>query len=361
MNLINNLVKRFGKSDMDEIKSMKYFNYVKLNEMYPPSDEKITNNLNDDLNEKSLVQTLLDLDSKDSNDDVDFNNFFSNTIKEYNFDLNKIFSSIMYFYRQNEENLAILIYKISFKIFQKVCEDKKLDVEIDYVEVINSLILLLQREKNKIIIQDKKLFFIILNSISKLLILLNNEKNNFVIKNLELIRKLFGSFNMIFDYLSEDLEKIVKFIINSESAKMTDKFKRKEEKLKKIIIFITNVLDFNSFQDISILSNEIKSYNNKIVEKIIKLISILLHYNRTDSHQTILILLDFLKNFIKGPDIENLNLLFNKGYFDLMEYLIKNIDYYKLFIKNINNPKLFEYIDNMIEIEYNIMKIFFFY
>ena len=361
MKLINNLVKRFDKNDMDEIKSMKLFNYVKLNEMYPSSEEKNNNNLNNEINEKSLVQTLLDLDFKDSNDDVDFNNFFSKTIKEYNFDLNKIFSSIMYFYRQNEENLAILIYKISFKIFQKVCEDKKLDVEIDYVELINSLIKLLQREKNKKIIQDKNLFFIILNSISKLLILLNNEKNNFVIKNLELIKKLFESFKMIFEYLTNDLEKIVKFIKNSESAKMTDKLKKKEDRIKKIIFFITNVLDFNSFQDTSILSNEMKNYNSKIVEKIIKLISILLQYNRTESHQTILILIDFLNNFIKGPDIENLNLLFNKGYFELMQFAINNIDYYELFIKNINKPKLCEYIDSMIEIEYKIMKIFFIY
>jgi hypothetical protein len=44
-----------------------------------------------------------------------------------------------------------------------------------------------------------------------------------------------------------------------------------------------------------------------------------------------------------------------------MEYVIKNVDYYKLFIEYINKENLYDIIDNMIEIEYKIMKIFFIY
>jgi hypothetical protein len=43
-------------------------------------------------------------------------------------------------------------------------------------------------------------------------------------------------------------------------------------------------------------------------------------------------LLDYLFEFIKGPDIDNLNMLFSLGYLNLLSYTIKNIDYYKLFL-----------------------------
>jgi hypothetical protein len=44
-----------------------------------------------------------------------------------------------------------------------------------------------------------------------------------------------------------------------------------------------------------------------------------------------------------------------------MKYVITNVDYYKLFIENINKDTLYDRIDYMIEIEYKIMKIFFIY
>ena len=191
--------------------------------------------------------------------------------------------------------------------------------------------------------------------------LLQKERMSFVIKNSELLRTWFMYFDFIFNHLAKNLESIVKFMKNPESQKISDKFIKKVEKLKKIIKFITNVLKFNSIKDVNILTEKIKMFNSKIVEQIIKLIFILLEFNNSNSNPTILLLIDFINNFIQGPDIENLNLLFSQGYFDLMKYVIKNIDYYQIFLNNINKKTLYDSLDNMIEIEYKIMKIFFVY
>ena len=80
------------------------------------------------------------------------------------------------------------------------------------------------------------------------------------------------------------------------------------------------------------------------------------------SFQSIEKLLNFIYYFIDGPDIDNLNILFNViGYYDLVSYVIKNIDYYNLFLSNINKENIYKIIGNVIKIECRIIKIFFIY
>ena len=369
---LNNIVKSFNEGDSKAIAAMKYFNYVKMNEMYP---ENFSDTVESEAS-KSLMEELLELDEKNQSEiSPTFHEYYyinkEDSDGELGIDLNKIFSAIMYLYPQYNKRLTILIYKSSFNLLLRKCgelrnrnnytgniENKN---DLNFEEVITCLIGLFKREINQEIILDKSLFFVVLNSITTMLKLLQKERMSFVIKNSELLRTWFMYFDFIFNHLAKNLESIVKFMKNPESQKISDKFIKKVEKLKKIIKFITNVLKFNSIKDVNILTEKIKMFNSKIVEQIIKLIFILLEFNNSNSNPTILLLIDFINNFIQGPDIENLNLLFSQGYFDLMKYVIKNIDYYQIFLNNINKKTLYDSLDNMIEIEYKIMKIFFVY
>ena len=72
-------------------------------------------------------------------------------------------------------------------------------------------------------------------------------------------------------------------------------------------------------------------------------------------------LIDFIYFFIEGPNINNLNSLFSYGFFNLLNFIITNIDYYKIFLNNINRINLHNIIDNYAKIEQKIIKIFFVY
>ena len=79
------------------------------------------------------------------------------------------------------------------------------------------------------------------------------------------------------------------------------------------------------------------------------------------SIEIINILINFLYEFIKGPDIDNLNIIFSLGFFDLTSFVIAKIDYYKLFLNYINKENNHQMIDSYIRIECKILKIFIVY
>ena len=79
------------------------------------------------------------------------------------------------------------------------------------------------------------------------------------------------------------------------------------------------------------------------------------------SIEIINILINFLYEFIKGPDIDNLNVIFSLGFFDLTSFVIAKIDYYKLFLNYINKENNHQMIDSYIRIECKILKIFIVY
>ena len=364
VNFIECLIKKFDKNDLENIYAMKFFNYIKMNEMYP-QEKQLLKKRNDTL---SLVETLLKVDSDSYSKGrlYQFNDIkpiYNN--KKKSVDINKLFNHIMYLYPQNSKKLTILFYMISFKILHKSCleignNNSGIETIIKFDDIINGLISLFKRQINQTIILDKELFLTVLSTISIMLNMIKNEQSNFVIKNPELFKNLFSSFDFILDYLAKDLKSILKFMMKPENSKITDKSIKKQEKLKSFINFLKTIFMYNNIGDSSLLS-QLKSYNSKIVEQIIKLLFVLLKFNFNNSISSILLLLEFLNNFIDGPDIDNLHLLFSQGYLELMEYVIKNVDYYKLFIEFINKDNLYDIIDNMIEIEYKIMKIFFIY
>ena len=366
---IESLIRKFDRNDFENIYHMKFFNYFKMNQMYP-QEKQLFKKVDDTL---SLVETLLKIDSNTYSKEyknniisnyIDYQPIISNNEKN-NVDINKLFNHIMYLYPQYSKKLTNLFYINSFKILHKAClgiKKKNFDMEnngIKFNEIIIGLTSLFRRQINQTIILDKELFSIVLRTLSIMLNIIITEDETFVIKHPELFKNLFSSFDFILDRLAKDLESILKFMMKPESSKITDKSIKKEEKLAKILTFLTTIFKFNNIGDTSLISDSLSLYNSKIVEQIIKLLFVLLKFNYKNSISTILLLLDFLNNFIDGPDIENLHLIFNQGYFDLMKYIIINVDYYKLFIENINKDDLYDSIDYMIDIEYKIMKIFF--
>ena len=362
---IESLIKKFNKNDLENIYAMKFFNYIKMNEMYPQEKQFFIKG-DDTL---SLVETLLKVDNNSySGLNNKYNLYLYNDYqyeKKNSVNINKLFDQIMYLYPQYSKQLTKLFYIISFKILHKSClemnKNNSQDEYLNFVEIINGLISLFKREINQTIILDKELFSIVLRTISIMLTKIIKDNSNFVVKNPELFKSLFSSFDFILERLARDLSSILNFMKKPESSKISEKSTKKEEKLEITLIFLTTVFMYNNIGDLSLLPESLRIYNSKIVEQIIKLLFVLLKFNYNNSFSSIVHLLDFLNNFIDGPDIENLHLLFSQGYLDLMKYVITNVDYYKLFIENINKESLYDCIDNMIEIEYKMMKIFFIY
>ena len=79
------------------------------------------------------------------------------------------------------------------------------------------------------------------------------------------------------------------------------------------------------------------------------------------SIEIINIALDYLFEYIRGPDIENINLIFSLGFFDLISYVITKFDYYKLFLNYVNKENLHLMVDSYAKIECKIIKIFIIY
>ena len=92
--------------------------------------------------------------------------------------------------------------------------------------------------------------------------------------------------------------------------------------------------------------------------QIIKLIQILIEIGKEDSMKTCDMLIDFIYFFIEGLNINNLNSLFSYGFFSLLTFVITKIDYYKIFLNNINRTNLYNIMDNFAKIEQKIIRIF---
>ena len=360
---LDNLIKyKFNQYDFETIDIMKYFNYTKLNEMY---NENMSNKKeNTDVQSRNIkAEKYLTLQEKFIKEDK----ARSKLIPNFNSRIDHLLHNVRYMYQQCNTELSKLIFKSTFDlIFINSRALKNNDIivtkEPEFEKIIENLINLFRIDQNKEIVKNSYIFFNSLKSISALLTILKKERKGFINKYSDLIRTFFSNLDFIFDHLSRIIEKIVKFMNNPESHTKFSKFNKKVKKLKKMMKFITNIVKFNNIKDLNILTEKMKSFNSQILEKIMRLIKILLKFNNPESNPTIILLIDFINNFIHGPDIENLKLIFNltnNSFFDLVRYVIKEIDYYKLILANINNYQIYDRIDTIIEIEYKIMQIFF--
>lgn len=149
--------------------------------------------------------------------------------------------------------------------------------------------------------------------------------------------------------------------MKKQNIKGENKFKKKKERLKNLLTFLINFLEFKNKTEEILLTEEISNFTSKVIGKIIELLSILLEIPNDRNFEIINILLDFLFNFIKGPDVKNLNSLFSHGYFGLVSFVINNIDYYNIFLNFIKKDNMHDTIDKLTEIECKIIKIFIIY
>ena len=376
---IKYLLMTFNKNDIESIDIMGNFNFSRYNEIYP-YDSLYGKNESETI--LSLVDTLkkfeFELENDYFNDLIKANNksLDKSILSLYKSDIVQFLNSLIYLFPHYDKKICLIFFKTGFMLLYVNCvkmdsitmnkkssnENSKSNSnnsELNLNSILNAIILLFSRNINHSIIETKNLFFLVLASIN---IFLRKIKGNhiFVSQNKELIQEFFHKIDFILNHLSNDFEKIVNFMISAKSQQETNKYTKIEQSLNYLINFITTLISFKKI-DKELLTEEIINFIQDIVEKMIKLIDLLLDQNKKTAFQTIDLLLNFIYYFVEGPDIENFKTLFNKGYYDLISHSINKIDYYNLFFSNINKENLNEILDNKIEQEYRIIKILFMY
>ena len=348
--LLKKLFHSFNQEDLSEIESMNYFLYKKMGEIYNYKNIK----KDDDLSSKnSNLIDYLKLFEEKSNDLIKIN-------------LLSFFDSLVYIYPNYDKNLCLLYYKLGFEILHTKCstinnqsneEDEDSQDQIDLELIIKVIIFLFNRKSNRILIEDKYVFNTMLLSMRELYkSIINN--NTFVLKHLELIKDFLSSLDFILGHLSRDFIKLVNFMKKPENLDNSNKFRTKKNKLEITLDFFIALLKKKKNFDEKVLTEEIMNFAKETIERTVKLLFLLIEIDKDKSIEIMNSLLDYIFKFIKGPDIENVNMLFSLGFLDLVSYVITSVDYYKLFISYLNKENIHEIIDNFSIIECKIIKIF---
>ena len=350
--LIKKILKSFDSNDFNKISEMENYFYKRMGEIY--SNTKISG---DSLKKNdSLVDFLLEneLNIRADLKDIDILSFFD---------------SLVYIYQKFKKSTCIIYYKIGFELLIDICkselnqndkEEKINKSQLDLELMTNTLILLFSSETNINLIENKKVFAPMLSSIKVLLYYILSKGDAFIFKNIKLLKEFFNKLNFIFDNLSLDFAKIVSFMKKPNKTKDINKFDKKKKKLENILDFLIIFLEYKKIKE-DILTEEIFHFTREVVLKVIKLLFILLELPSRTNFEAVTISIKFLFKFIKGPDIKNINLLFSLGFFDLVVYVIRDIDYYNIFLNYLNKENLHEVIDYYATAECKIIKIFIIY
>ena len=376
--LISKITKAFTSEDFNKISEMENYLYKRMGEIYSNTDTQKTS-LQKNI---SLVQFFILNEQNLTTDLKDIN-------------LLCFFDSLIYIYQKFGKSISIIYYKIGFELLFDKCinefipqnkeEDKnnkdnthsikdkdsndnninnKVDINIenkfDLEAITNTLILLFSSKINLEIIEDKKVFSTMLSSMKMFFLYILSKGGGFIFKNMEIFKELFSKLNFILKHLYLEFRKIVSFMKVPSKTKDLNKFEKKKNKLINILDFLIIFLEFKKINE-DILTKEIFDFSKKVAEKVINLLFILLELPSNQNFEAINILIEFLFSFIKGPDITNLNLLFSLGFLDLVKYVIKDIDYYNIFLNYLSKDDLNKVIDNYAAAECKIIKIFIIY
>ena len=362
--LIKNLFNTFNQEDFAEIESMKYFMYKKMGEIYKYEDIKIEDNI--DQKSSNLIQYLKKC-KENKNEDLDKVNLLI------------YLESLFYIYPKYDKELCLLYYKIGFEILLIKCilinkkkSEKDYDnskEEISLELTVKLITFLFNRKSNRILMEDKYVFDTMLYSLRELYkIIIKN--NAFVLKHIELVKEFLWSLDFILGHLSKDFINLVNFLKRPENLNDLNKYKKKKKKLVMTLDFFITLINFKKNYEEQVLTDEIIQFEKEIIERVIKLLFLLLEIDKEKSFEIMNILLDFIFDFIKGPDleninmllkgpdIENLNMLFSLGFLDLVSFVITNVDYYKIFLSYLSKDNMHEIIDKFSKIECKILKIF---
>ena len=352
--LINKVLKIFTSNDLIEIEEMSNYLFNKMGEIYNDTNIKMSDECSEKNN--SLVEFLK---MKEENNFSDLSQI----------DLQVFFDSLVYIYPKFKKKICIIYYRIGFKVLGEKCMVElnnnyaynNNSNSIDLESITKILLLLLSRKTNRELIEDKNVFPKMLISIRHLFSYIRKKGGRFLLKNTELLKELFNKLGFIFDHLINDFDKIVLFMQKPSNLKNGNKYNKKKNKLKDILDFLIAFLKCKKVTKENLLTKEINEFIGLLIEKVIKLIFILIKLPNQENNEIINILIDFLFNFIKGPEINNLNILFSLGFYDLILFVIKDLDYYKLFLNFLNKDNIYEVIDNASKIECKIIKIFIIY
>ena len=101
----------------------------------------------------------------------------------------------------------------------------------------------------------------------------------------------------------------MKFLRRPENLIENNNFHIQKINLENQIEFYITLLNLQKKFEEKILSEKIIDYEKEFIKRVIKLIFLILEIEKEKSIQIVNILIDFLFEFIKGPDIENLNII----------------------------------------------------
>ena len=355
--LIKQILNSFNSNDLFEIEGMDSYIFKKMGEIY--SDTSIAMTEESSLKSYSLVEFL------SINEDQIRSNLKGN-------DFLVFFDSLVYIYPKYKKSICIIYYKVGFELLSDKCKNELLsndtqefnqnsNTKIDLESITNILLLLFTRKSNKDLIEDKKVFSTMLNSIKNFFSYIIKKRKGFLFENVELLKGLFHKFNFVFKHLSKDFEKIVIFMKKPSNILDNNKYIKRRNKLENLLDFLIIFIEFKKVGGENILTDEINEFTGEVLKKVIKLLFILLELPNRTNIEIMDILIDFLFEVIKGPDKNNLNLLFSYGFFELVSFVIKEIDYYKLFLNFLSKDNKNEVICGITEIECKIIKIFIIY
>ena len=311
------LLNTFNKDDFENIDLMANFSFNRFNEIYP-YDSLYSSNESEKI--LSLVETLKKYEFELENE------YFNQLLKPnkrttdisilnlYNSDLVQFLNSLIYLYPHYDKKICLIFFRTGFMLLYVNCIKNDLDLmykqstredrrtnsknsELNLSSILNAIILLFSRKINHSLIETKKLFFLVLVSINTFL---RKIKDNhiFVSQNRELIQDFFHKLDFILKHLTDDFEQVVIFMISTKSQQKNNKYIKIEQSLNYLINFLTTLIGFKKI-DKEILTEEIIMFVQDIIEKIIKLIDLLLEQNKKSSFQTIDLLLNFIYLFCR--------------------------------------------------------------
>ena len=348
--LINKILTTFKHEDLKEIPQMNFFMFKRMGEVY--TRDEIKSDEEREQKNYSLIEFL------QFNDEIDKD--VSNKINILSF-----LESLIFIIPQYDPKICKILYKMGFQILKNKChllntqnkiEEEEIKSNFNLVHIIKVMIMFFNKKSFQDLVKDKLVLDTMILSVRELLESIS-EKGTFFLKHFELVKDFLNSLNFILDHLEDEILEIVKYLQRPENLIECDNYYINKIKLERTLEFLLALLNFKTSIDEKILTERVIKFEKEIVEQVIKLIFLILEIGKEKSIEIINLLLDFISEFIKGPDIDNINIIFSKRFLELASFVITNIDYYKLFLNYINKDNIHQMVDNYIRIEVKILKI----
>lgn len=136
-----------------------------------------------------------------------------------------------------------------------------------------------------------------------------SDKDSYLSKNFDLFKEFMNSLDFILGHLSKDYVDIENFMKRPENLFDSKNFlTNKNNLVTNLEFFIILLILKKKFKE-TVLKEDIIDFGKEIIKRTIRLIKLILEVEKEKSIEIINILIEFLFNFIKGPDINNLKII----------------------------------------------------